>query len=204
MYIPKHFKMQDAEKVFQFIEKYNFAILVGVQDGIPIATHLPFVIERRGDDWYLIAHLAQQNNHVNLLDNQMTMVVFSEPHAYISPQLYASPVNVPTWNYIAVHAYGIAQVLTRDSEKRSVLEKTILSFDEKYMEQWRTLPEKYMEGLLKGMLAFEIKIERIDAKEKISQNKSDADRQAVMNSLLHSNESIHRNLGEYMKEKYQK
>lgn len=199
MYIPKHFKMQDAEKVFQFIEKYNFAILVGVQDGIPIATHLPFVIERRGDDWYLISHLAAQNNHAGLLNNQKCLVIFSEPHAYISPKLYNSPINVPTWNYMAVHTYGIASVLEQNSEKLAAMQKMISSFEPSYLEQFENLPDKYVNGLLQGVVAFEIKIDKLEAKEKLSQNKTPEDRQNVMNHLLTSNDTRQTELGEYMR-----
>ena len=199
MYIPKHFKMQDAEKVFQFIEKYNFAILVGVQDGIPIATHLPFVIERRGDDWYLISHLAAQNNHAGLLNNQKCLVIFSEPHAYISPKLYNSPINVPTWNYMAVHTYGIASVLEQNSEKLAAMQKMISSFEPSYLEQFENLPDKYVNGLLQGVVAFEIKIDKLEAKEKLSQNKTPEDRQNVMNHLLTSNDTRETELGEYMR-----
>lgn len=199
MYIPKHFKMQDAEKVFQFIEKYNFAILVGVQDGIPIATHLPFVIERRGDDWYLISHLAAQNNHAGLLNNQKCLVIFSEPHAYISPKLYNSPINVPTWNYMAVHTYGVASVLEQNSEKLAAMQKMISSFEPSYLEQFENLPDKYVNGLLQGVVAFEIKIDKLEAKEKLSQNKTPEDRQNVMNHLLTSNDTRQTELGEYMR-----
>lgn len=200
MYIPKHFKMQDNERAFQFIQKYNFGILVGVEDGIPIATHLPFVIEKRADDWYLISHLSAQNSHAKLLYNQKCLIIFSEPHAYISPKLYNSAINVPTWNYMAVHTYGLSTVLEDDREKLEAMKRMIMSFEPSYMEQFKNLPDKYVKSLLQGIVAFEMRIDKLEAKEKLSQNKSAEDRQNVMKHLLESKDTNHIDLGEFMRE----
>ena len=106
MYIPKQFEQKNNEKSIAFMRAYNFALLISVKEGLPIATHLPFVTEERNNEIILTAHLSKANEQWKTFAGKEVLVVFSEPHAYISPALYESAQNVPTWNYIAVHAYG--------------------------------------------------------------------------------------------------
>ncbi|MBK8473954.1 MAG: FMN-binding negative transcriptional regulator [Sphingobacteriales bacterium] len=94
-----------------------------------------------------------------------------EPHAYISPQLYESPINVPTWNYIAVHAYGKAQLIADEIAATALLEQTINYYEAQYMVQWNSLPQDYKDRLLKGIVAFEIVVTELQGKQKLSQNK---------------------------------
>ena len=88
------------------MQAYNFAIVVSVKEDIPIATHLPFVIEERENEIVLISHMSKANEQWKTISDKDVLVIFSEPHAYISPSLYEQQQNVPTWNYVAVHAYG--------------------------------------------------------------------------------------------------
>lgn len=110
MYIPNHFKQEDNDKTMEFMQTYNFALLISVDNELPIATHLPFVVEVQGNSMVLFSHLSKTNPQWKSFADKEVLVVFSEPHAYISPTLYTHEKNVPTWNYIAVHAYGKIQI----------------------------------------------------------------------------------------------
>ncbi len=200
MYIPKHFEQKDHQKSIAFMHAYNFAIVVSAQNEIPLATHLPFVIEERGDDLVLISHMSKVNEQWKTFSEKEVLVIFSEPHAYISPSLYEQQQNVPTWNYVSVHAYGKIKLLESDEEKLSVLDKQMQTFEAAYIEQFKTLSKKYVDGLLKGIVAFEISVTKLQAKEKLSQNKSEKDRMNIKKHLEESDDTQKQALAKMMPE----
>jgi transcriptional regulator len=198
MYIPKHFEQNDKEKTIAFMQAYNFAIVVSVKNNVPIATHLPFVIEERNDEIVLISHLSKANEqHKTFLENDV-LVIFSEPHAYISPTLYEQQQNVPTWNYVSVHAYGKVKILDSDEEKLQVLHKQMQFFEASYIEQFKTLDQKYIDGLMKGIVAFEIVVTNLQSKEKLSQNKTNSERENIRKHLEESNDTTQQAIGKMM------
>lgn len=198
MYIPKHFEQNDKQKSIAFMQTYNFAIVVSVKNEIPIATHLPFVIEERNDKIILLSHLSKANEQHTTFSDTDVLVIFSEPHAYISPTLYEKQQNVPTWNYISVHAYGKVKILDSDEGKLHVLHKQMQFFEASYIEQFKTLDQKYIDGLLKGIVAFEIEVSDLQSKAKLNQNKSEKDRQTVKQHLLESNDTVKQDVGKMM------
>ena len=198
MYIPKHFKQNDRKKSIAFMNAYNFAIVVSAKDELPLATHLPFVIEEREDEIVLISHMSKANEQWKTFSDKDVLVIFSEPHAYISPSLYEQKQNVPTWNYVAVHAYGRMHILESDEEKLTVLHKQMQSYEADFIEQFRTLDKKYIDGLLQGIIAFEITVSNLQAKEKLNQNKSEKDRLNVKKHLEESEDEMKRTLGKMM------
>lgn len=198
MYIPKHFKQNDRKKSIAFMNAYNFGIVVSAKDELPLATHLPFVIEEREHEIVLISHMSKANEQWKTFSEKDVLVIFSEPHAYISPSLYEQPQNVPTWNYVAVHAYGKMNILESDEEKLSVLHKQMQSFEAGFLEQFQTLDKKYVDGLLQGIVAFEITVSNLQAKEKLNQNKSEKDRLNVKRHLEESEDDMKRTLGKMM------
>lgn len=198
MYIPKHFEQNDKTKSIAFMQAYNFALLVTVKDELPIATHLPFVIEERNDEVILVSHLSKANEQWKTFSDKEMLVVFSEPHAYISPSLYEKQQNVPTWNYVAVHAYGKIKILESDEEKLQVLHKQMQTFEASYIEQFKSLDKKYIEGLLKGIVAFEMIVTHLQSKEKLSQNKTITERANIKQHLEESKDTIQQSLGKMM------
>lgn len=198
MYVPPHFEWRDKEEALAFVQRYNFALLVNAHQGHPLATHLPFVVESHVDEWTLLSHMASANPQSRLLTSGECLVVFSEPHAYISPTLYARSQNVPTWNYLSVHCYGTARILGTRESKTALLEKMIAYYESSYRDQWNTLNDKYRNTLLDELTAFEIDVTRLEASAKLSQNKSASEQERIAKWLENSPDAAARSLAGYM------
>lgn len=205
MYVPPHFSFTERAEIVAFMRRFNFAAIVSQVEGLPFATHLPFVVEENEDGQVrLLAHFAKANPQWKSLEGQMALVIFSEPHAYVSPSLYSKEQNVPTWNYVAAHAYGQAKLITDEAATFRLLEKQMQTFEGGYLEQWARLPQDYKNAMVKGIAAFEMPVEKLEAKWKLSQNKPERDRENVMAHLLQSEDGAAGQIGEYMENLYQK
>lgn len=204
MYVPSHFSFTERAEIVSFMRRFNFAAVVSQVEGEPFATHLPFIVEERGEEIWLQAHFAKANPQWRNLEGQMALVMFWEPHAYISPSLYSKELNVPTWNYAAVHAYGRAKLIHDEAAMFDLLEKQIQTYEAAYFEQWSRLPQDYKNAMLKGIVAFEMRVEKLEAKWKLSQNKPAQDRANVMAHLLESEDGTAREIGQMMQAYYQK
>jgi transcriptional regulator len=203
MYIPNINKMMENTKVVDFMKRFSFATIITSKNDFPIATHIPFVIKEENNKLFLLSHVAKQNEQWKHLEDSMVLVIFSEPHAYISPTNYEKEVNVPTWNYISVHAYGKGYLMTNHEDVISLLESTIDNYEASYREQWNRLPEKYRLGQMSGIVAFKIEVTEIQAKEKLSQNKTLNEQQKIIDSLSISKDTNERITAEYMKQNLQ-
>ena len=127
------------------------------------------------------------------------MVIFSEPHAYISPKNYDSELNVPTWNYISVHAYGQAKLITESDKVFELLESTIDNYEASYKHQWNSFSEDFKLGLSKGLVAFDIIVSDLQAKKKLSQNKTENERLNIVHSLSKSADTNEQVIADYMR-----
>lgn len=199
MYIPKHFYNDDRQSVLNFMQKFNFATLVTSENGRPIATHLPFVIDVINDKIILSTHLSKVNPQVKQLNGEV-LVIFQEPHAYISPSLYAHEKNVPTWNYVAVHCYGKSSLQPEDSHM-SRMEKFINAFEPGFLDQWERLPKNYKEGLSKGIKVIDIEVTELQAKEKLSQNKTLDERMHITENLRQQSDTTKSDLADLMEQR---
>lgn len=199
MYIPKHFENTDTGDIIAFMQLYSFGTIVTTQNEHIEATHIPFVIEQDGGEVTITSHFAKANPQAQqLLDNEV-LIIFSEPHAYISPRHYEKEESVPTWNYIAVHAYGKATIIDSRKQRLTLMEKMISQYDTVYLDQWNNLPDEFKTKMLKGIVAFEIKVTSLQAKNKLSQNRSETERQNIINSLEKSNDANELQIAGYMK-----
>ncbi len=201
MYTPKHYRGGSKEEAIAFMKRFNFASMVTAIEGLPVATHLPFVVLERDNQIVLSSHMAKANDHWKHIVANDNLIIFSEPHAYISPKHYNQTQNVPTWNYMSIHAYGKANVIEGTDQVLSVLEGMIDSFEEAYRAQWEKLSDEYKVKMANGVVAFEIIVDRMDHKEKLSQNKKENERQAIIESLSKSEDSNAQIIGEYMTKK---
>ena len=199
MYIPKVNLMPDQQEAVTFMQRYSFASLVTVANGVPSATHLPFVVEHRDGKVVLISHLAKANPQADELLNGKVLVIFAEPHAYISPKHYEHDKNVPTWNYIAVHAYGTATLIESSEQKAALLAQTINFYEAAYMQQWESLPDDYKLNMMKGIVGFEIAVDDLQAKKKLSQNKSEVERENIITELSDRPDSASQDIATYMR-----
>src|SRR5215467_5979107 len=118
MYIPKHFREDDLNTLHSLMRTYSFATLITQHEGIPFASHLPFILDtERGPYGTLLAHMARPNPQWHdLTGEQEVLVIFQGPHAYISPSWYDVELSVPTWNYATVHAYGHPRIIDDQTE----------------------------------------------------------------------------------------
>jgi len=161
---------------------------------------LPFVVSVKDDAVVLTSHFAKANEHWREIENTKVLVIFSEPHAYISPKNYEKELSVPTWNYISVHAYGQGKLITETDKTFAVLETIIDNYETSYRQQWDNLPEDYKLKMSKGIVAFEIVVTELQAKKKLSQNRTDTERQNIIDALAKSNDTNEQLIAHYMRE----
>ncbi|NTX05602.1 MULTISPECIES: FMN-binding negative transcriptional regulator [Myxococcus] len=190
MYIPRHFEERDAQRLLELMTRHSFATLVTVgEDGAPFATHLPFLTERdEAGALRLLAHMALPNPQWRAFAAERdALVIFQGPHAYVSPTWYATTPQVPTWNYATVHAYGRPKVIDAGDEVLRILRETAARYESGNERPW-TLEqsEEYVNRLVGGIVAFELRVTRLEGKFKLSQNKGEADRKAVIAALERS------------------
>lgn len=198
MYIPSFNSFTDKKEIIAFMQRYSFASIVTVVDGMPVATHLPFLVKEENDKLLLCSHFAKANPQAKSITDNNSLVIFTEPHAYISPSNYEKETNVPTWNYVAVHAYGKATLLESPEQKAGLLKHTINAFEAGYLKQWEGLPEEYRSRMMNGIVAFEIEVIDLQAKKKLSQNRSETEKENIIQSLEKSSDTNEREIAAYM------
>ncbi|MCB9201863.1 MAG: FMN-binding negative transcriptional regulator [Flavobacteriales bacterium] len=199
MYIPKSNILTDRNEAVEFMKRFSFATIVTSKDNIPTATHLPFLVELKNDKIILSSHFAKANKQWEDIEENQVLVIFTEPHAYISPSNYETKLNVPTWNYISIHSYGKGKLITNFQEVIQLLENSIDNYEETYKKQWDSLPNEYKIKMIKGMVAFEIEVTDLQAKKKLSQNKTYSEQQNIINTLYKSVNSNEQLIADYMK-----
>ena len=178
MYIPKHFEENDAERLAELIEEYSFGVLVTVAGGKPFASHLPFLYDR--EKHVLRAHVARANPQWKHLSGaHEVLAIFGGPHTYISPSWYLTP-GVPTWNYVVTHVYGSARALEEPSAVESIVHALTSKHESRNATPWTPA---YDPRMLNAIVGIEIAITKIEGKSKLSQNRSAADRAAVIERL---------------------
>jgi transcriptional regulator len=184
MYTPGFNQVSDRTVLLETMRAFSFAILFGpateVQNpGKLMATHLPLLVKDDGPHGTLVGHFAKANPHAAELAGRETLVVFPGAHSYVSPSLYVEQLSVPTWNYIAVHAYGVLQAVDDPAGKNGIVEELIQVHEPSYLDRWRAMPAGFVRTMLAGIVGFRIPIARIEGKFKLSQNRSETERQNI-------------------------
>ena len=198
MYIPPFNKFLNQQEAISFMQRYNFATIVTVTDGLPVATHLPFLVREKDGKIILASHFAKANPQAAAVADGSALVIFTEPHAYISPKNYEKEQNVPTWNYLAVHAYGKCTLLDEEN-KAALLEETIKTYEASYLQQWNGLSDMYKTNMMRAITAFEMVVDDLQAKSKLSQNRSEKERENIIEDLSKADNTTEKEIAEYMK-----
>lgn len=181
VYLPPGFTIHDRAVALELMRAHPFAVAVSTDEhGEPYATHLPLAADLRGETIVLTGHFSRSNPHGALIEIGQTMLaIFSGPHAYVSPANYAAKQSVPTWNYLAVHAYGTPTVIATHGGKDDAQKRLIADHEPGYADQWRALDPGYQTQMLDGIVVFELAVTRLEAKAKLSQNRPADDRARV-------------------------
>jgi transcriptional regulator len=201
VYIPRQYRVEARGELVAFMRANPFALVVSGQGGAPLATHLPLTIAEEGEKVLIHGHFARANPQWRSLADGETLAVFSGPHAYVSPSHYDRLESVPTWNYLAVHACGRARTLSWETDRsllESLLDELICANEPEYLERWRGLDESYREGMMRGIVGFELAVERLEGKAKLSQNKSLDEQRRIARALADGERPEERALGEEM------
>ncbi len=202
MYLPRHFEEQDRDKALNLIRAFPFATLVTVFKSAPILNHLPLVV-REGKDGALtlVGHMAAKNPQAQFDSDAEILAVFNGPHTYITPTWYVGR-EVPTWNYAVVHATGKVRWVREFKKLVALLKEMTDVFEADRPERWRfTLPDdlKNENDLTHAIVGFEIEVTSLQAKFKLSQNRSTADREGVLRGLETRTDEMSRMVLEMMR-----
>jgi transcriptional regulator len=197
MYIPNTFKMTEITHKHQFIDEFGFGVVISSADGLS-GTHLPFVLHAdEGEQGVLYAHCAKANPHWKDLEGQNVLVIFTGPHSYISPSWFTTKPAVPTWNYTAVHAYGVASLLDPHQTLKAV-EQVVEKYEPQLLVQQDIVTDQIKHKMLAGIVGFKIALTTLEGQLKLGQNKSKDDQTGVLNALNNSNNLNDLMLSNYM------
>jgi transcriptional regulator len=200
MYVPPSFRNTNHDEILAFIREHSFGLLLSNGTAVPFATHLPFLIEQQQEHVVLTTHLAKANEQcASLQDGESVKIIFAGPHAFISPSLYTGNDHVPTWNYVAVHAFGNVQILNGESAD-DAMKAISAHYDPDWASRMHTVSEDYMNALKKEIVVVKIVVNKLEAQYKLSQNRIGQDRQRIKKYLLGHEDAAAREAGSYMKD----
>jgi transcriptional regulator len=172
MYVPAAFAEPDLSRLHDFIEQHSFGVLVSQADGLPFASHLPFLLERTaGPHGTLVGHVARANPQWRQAAGQTALAIFTGPHAYVSPSWYEAEQVVPTWNYTAVHAYGPVEVIEDKSALSDIVREMVRVYEKPMPRPWSfDASSTFAQRMLGQIVGFRITIDKIEGKWKLNQN----------------------------------
>ncbi|WP_422404366.1 FMN-binding negative transcriptional regulator [Mammaliicoccus sp. JADD-157] len=199
MYIPKHYQMKDYQEIKKFMTKYNFATVVTVDELKPIATHLPVIINEHDDSLFISGHFARGNKQWRTMDNnEDVLIIFHGPHGYISSTWYETE-DVPTWDYQSIHVYG-KSVLLNEHQLKEDLKVLLDKYESEHRggATWGNLSDQTKKQI-KGIVGFKVKADKLEAAYKLSQNRSETDKDVI--HLNNTESDLDKNLAEEI-EKY--
>ena len=196
MYIPPAFRLAELADMHEVMREARSATLVTASDDGLIGTRLPMFLEAsEGRNGTLYAHLARANAQWKLVPTCEALAVFNGPEAYITPSWYATKQQthkvVPTWNYVAIHAYGPVEFFEDTDRLLDVVTRLTNLHEQTQSEPWAVTdaPVDFIKSQLRGIIGVRMPITRLDGKQKMSQNRNTADRVGVIEGLSKSERS---------------
>jgi transcriptional regulator len=182
MYSPPYNRVEDRAELLAFLRRHNFPVLV-TGAGELRASHLPVVVAERAGQIVIEMHMARANPQWQDFGAAEVLVVFSGPHAYVSPRWYEETERVPTWNYAAVHAYGVPQIISGLAAKRASQRRLVESLDPQWLPKFDSLEDRYVERMLGAIVVFEIPVARLETRWKLSQNRGRREMELIAEAL---------------------
>jgi transcriptional regulator len=194
MYSPSYNRIEDRTELLEFMRANSFAVLVTGTGGTLHASHLPVQVKSDAEKIVLDMHMARNNPQWQEFFDDEVLVIFSGPHAYVSPRWYEDAERVPTWNYAAVHAYGVPKLIQEPERKHANQRHLVALLDPQWLPRFDALRPQYVEQMLNGIVNFEIALERIETRWKLSQNRSRREQELIAAQLEKSADSAERAL----------
>lgn len=194
MYSPPYNRLEDRAELVEFMRANSFVLFVTGTGGTLHASHLPAQVSVEGDKIVLDMHMARNNPQWREFFDEEVLVVFSGPHAYVSPRWYEEEERVPTWNYAAVHAYGIPKIVHERSAKYDSQRSLIETLDPQWLPKFDALRPEYVTNMLQGIINFEIEVTRLETRWKLSQNRTRREQELIATQLAASSDSGERAL----------
>jgi len=198
MHIPKLYREEDRGKILEFLRQNEFATLVTYDGEKPTASHLLMELVEAEENLFVNGHMSRVNPLWKTFEtNPEVLVIFSGPHTYISPTWY-NHVNVPTWNYQAVHVYGKPRIVTDQEEIYEILSRMVSRNESDASYRLETLSQEFVAKEIKGIVAFQIEVTRIEANYKLSQNRNDEDYHNIVAQLNEREDEMSHQVAEAM------
>jgi transcriptional regulator len=195
MYSPSYNRLEDRAELLEFMRANSFVVLVTGTGGQLHASHLPVQVHEASGKIMLDMHMARANAQwKEFFDDEEVMVVFSGPHGYVSPRWYEERERVPTWNYAAVHAYGVPRIIADKKLKHQSQRRMVAALDPQWLPQFDQLRPEYVESMLEGIVNFEIPVTRLETRWKLSQNRTRREQELIAIELEKSRDSAERAL----------
>ncbi len=199
MYTPKLYREEDRTKIIEFLRQNEFATLVTHDGEKPTASHLLTEVFEAGEQIIVNGHMSRANPMwKTFATSNEVLLIFQGAHTYISPTWY-NHVNVPTWNYQAVHLYGKPRIIENHEEAYQILKRLIDRHEVASHYKMETLPQDFVEKEIKGIVAFQIEATRIEANYKLSQNRNDEDYQNIVANLEAREDEMSHGVAEAMR-----
>jgi transcriptional regulator len=191
MYVPKMYGEDDVDALHAAMREIGAAVVVGQGAEGLVATHVPIELDASaGGNGVIRCHFAKPNPHAAVIESGgELLVIFQGPQGYVSPNWYPSKHQtgkaVPTWNYVAIHAYGTATAYGDPKKLKAHLAALTNHFESPYAAPWKIedAPDGFIDGMCGAIVGIEIEITRLEGKWKMSQNKSVTDARGVVNGL---------------------
>ena len=200
MYTPKLYREEDRLKILHFMQENEFVTLVCHDGQRPVASHLLVEVVEAGERLLVNGHMSRANPLWKTFEsNPEVLVIFQGPHTYISPTWY-NHVNVPTWNYQAVHAYGTPRLVTEYDEAYQLLKRLIERHESSGHYKMDSLPQDYVEKEIRGVMAFQIEVTGIEANYKLSQNRDDENHWNIVSHLEQREDELSHEVAEAMRQ----
>ena len=192
MYLRPTFTVTDRETQLNVIRDAGWGTIVGLQDGVPIAAHLPFLVEGEPDRERLDGHMARANPHwKTFAGGSEVLIIFQAPHTYVTPSLCKAERALPTWAYAAVHVYGRPVIIDDPDRVRALIKRLVDFRESRFDSPWQleSLDEDWLDRKLRTIVSFEISIERMEATFRLMQNRPAEDRRRVADALAASDDT---------------